>query len=158
MPWVKLDENFPDHWKLAELGDYAPLCGWLYICGLAFSNRQLRDGRIPKTHVPKLANFQHIGIETAQIKGNSGPLVSFGDDVETEMLAKLLVAVGLWEDRGDHFYIHDYLEFQPSREEVEQRRELKRRVGKLGGEASGKQRGEQGAKHGGEQGAKQLLK
>ena len=36
MPWVRVDDHFPDHQKLAELGDLAPVGGWLALCGQAW--------------------------------------------------------------------------------------------------------------------------
>ena len=52
MPWVKLDENFPDHRKLAELGDLAPLAGWLFICGLASATANSRTGGFQAGRAP----------------------------------------------------------------------------------------------------------
>lgn len=110
MAWVKLDDQFPDHWKLAELGEDAPLCGWLYVCGLAFCNRQLTDGRIPKAHVGRLMS------------------------VRAAELAERLVEVGLWEDADTHYVVHDYLDYQPTREKVlAERAATKERVAKLRG-------------------------
>ncbi len=114
MAWVKLDDGFPDHWKLAELGPYAPLCGWLYVCGLAYCNRQLTDGRIPKTHIKRLAGFDHLSIETGEIAG----MASFGASIGPDLIADMLVRAGLWEDGGTHYQVHDYLTYQPSRESV----------------------------------------
>lgn len=118
MAWVKLDDQFPDHRKLAELGAYAPLCGWLYVCGLAYCNRQLTDGLIPKAHVTRLAGFEHLSVETGEIPG----MASFGETIETRQLADLLVQAGLWEDAGHQYRVHDYLDYQPSRESVIQER------------------------------------
>ena len=146
MPWVRLDDNFPDHRKIAELGDYAPVAGWLFICGLAYCNRQLTDGFIPKQHVIRLASFRHLGIETAGVKG----LVSMGEDIEADTLAELLEAVGLWEDRDTHWYIHDYPDYQPTKAEVEAEREQKRAAGRAGGLASGRARAKAGASAGGQ--------
>lgn len=128
MPWVKLDDGFPDHRKLAELGDYAPLCGWLYICGLAFANRQLTDGRIPKVHVARLTSYRRISIET----GSVGTFASLGDDIDPEKLAVFLVSVGLWEDRGDSYYIHDYTDYQPTKAQVEELQRARQEGGKAG--------------------------
>ena len=146
MPWVRLDDNFPDHRKIAELGDYAPVAGWLFICGLAYCNRQLTDGFIPKQHVIRLASFRHLSIETAGVKG----LVSMGEDIEADTLAELLEAVGLWEDRDTHWYIHDYSDYQPTKAEVEAEREQKRAAGRAGGLASGRARAKAGASAGGQ--------
>lgn len=154
--WVKLDDHFPDHRKLAELGDYAPLCGWLYVCGLAFCNRQLTDGRIPKAHIHRLTSFRHVSVETASIGPKDAPYGAVGEDISVEELAGLLVAVQLWEDAGDAYVVHDYGEYQPTRAEVErletQRREggregARRRWAK-GSDTNGQNRSTHGSTHG----------
>jgi len=133
--WVKLDDHFPDHRKLAELGDYAPLCGWLYVCGLAFCNRQLTDGRIPKAHIHRLTSFRHVSIETASIGPKDAPYGTCGEDVTVESLAERLVLVCLWEDDGDAYRIHDYSEYQPTRAAIEAVDRARREGGRKGAEA-----------------------
>lgn len=142
MPWVRLDDQFPDHRKLAELGDYAPLCGWLYVCGLAFCNRQLTDGRIPKAHVHRLASFRHVSIEYGAVKD----LAAFCDEVTAENLADMLVGAGLWEDTEDAYIVHDYHDYQPSRAEAEATRQERSRAGSLG--AATRWDGKNGKPHG----------
>jgi hypothetical protein len=88
MAWVYLDDQFPDHPKVVAAGDAA---AWMFVCGLAYCRRYGTDGRIPKAQVPKLT-------------GNRAP---------GKLAAALLAAPvgfdhGLWEDRGDHYYVHDY--------------------------------------------------
>ena len=112
--WVKVDDQFPDHIKLARLGRYTPLCGWLYVCGLAFCNRQLTDGRIPKLKIHSLTSFVGLGIETGCVPG----MATVGEDVDITKVAHCLVAVGLWEEDEQDYIVHDYLDFQPSRDEV----------------------------------------
>ena len=104
--WVRVDDQFPDHIKLATLGRAMPLCGWLYVCGLAFCNRQLTDGRIPKLKVHSLTSFKGLA------------------NVET--LATLLVRSGLWEEQEHDYLVHDYLDYQLSRAEVLAEREANR--------------------------------
>lgn len=105
MAWVKLDDSFPDHRKLAELGDYEPLGGWLFVCGIAYCNRQLTDGLIPKSYVCRLVHFEHLTVN--------------GIAVTVLRVTEELLRVGLWEDAETHYRIHDYLDYQPSREEIE---------------------------------------
>ena len=129
MPWVKLDDQFPDHEKLAQCEIFAPLCGWLYVCGLAYCNRQLTDGRIPKGHVRRLVNFHGVQYVTGGVGTGTDQLAQFTDDVDVMELAKWLVAVGLWEDADADYLVHDYLSYQPSRAEVlKERADTARRV------------------------------
>lgn len=101
MAWVYLDDQFPDHPKVVAAGDAA---AWMFVCGLAYARRYNTEGRIPKAQVPKLT----------------------GTRSTNKLVAALLHAPagfehGLWEDRGDHYYIHDYTQWnkpQASRSEA----------------------------------------
>lgn len=97
MPWVRLDDQFPDHPKIDQAG---PLAGWLYVCGLAYCNRQLTDGFIPKATMPRLSAV-----------------------AQPAKHARALVNAGLWDEVDGGWQVHDYLQFQPSRESVLAERE-----------------------------------
>lgn len=92
MAWVRIDDSFPDHPKAVQAG---PVACWLYVCGIAYANRFLTDGFIPKRQIWRL-------IES--------------DDAD--QLAAALVDAGLWEETDGGYQIHDYLEYQPSAEKV----------------------------------------
>jgi hypothetical protein len=107
VPWVKLDDKFPDHHKVAVAG---PLASWLYVCGLAYCNRMLTDGFIPTGMVRRLA------------------------DVDGAMrLAARLVAAGMWEPVEGGYLVHDYADYQPTRERVETVSEVRAEAGRRGG-------------------------
>lgn len=99
MTWVKLDDQFAFHPKAASAG---PEAMWLYVAGLCWCSQHLTDGRIPKATVPILAAVKRT-------------------------TAAKLVEVGLWDDHGDAYEVHDYLEFQPSKAKVEADREAARK-------------------------------
>jgi len=115
MAWVKLDDGFPEHPKVLDVGGDA---AWLHVCALAFCNRTLTDGHIPRGMVGRLS-----------------------DRKNARKLAEKLVEVGLWISTDDGWVINDYLDFQPSRESVlrdrEERHQAKVAAGKKGGVASG---------------------
>jgi hypothetical protein len=94
MPWVRIDDQFPDHPKVVAAGQAA---AWLYVTGLCYCNRMLTDGFIPIDQVARL--------------------VPYG-----AKLAPKLVEVGLWiqttRDGAEGFAVHDYHVYQPTREEV----------------------------------------
>jgi hypothetical protein len=120
MAWVKLDDQFADHPKVLQAG---PLAGWLYICGLTYCSRLLTDGFIPSGQVRRLADLKN-----------------------PDALAKRLVDAGLWESCEGGFRIHDYLEYQPTKERVLTTRAVRAEAGSLGGkrrasnqQANGKQ-------------------
>lgn len=101
MPWVYLDDHFDEHEKVEAAGGDA---SWLFVAGLCFANRNLTGGRIPKTKVPRLT-----------------------DRRQPERLAQRLVEVGLWEDAGDVYVIHDYDHWNRSAtERAEQERRSKK--------------------------------
>lgn len=94
MTWVRLDDSFPEHPKVSDLSDGAFR---VHIVGLCYSGRLLTNGYIPRS----IARFY------------SGSAV------------KELLKAGLWktvETAGGGYLIHDYLDWNPSREQVLHRR------------------------------------
>lgn len=82
MGWVYLDDKFTEHPKIVAAGGDA---AWLFICGLAYTNRNGMDGVIPKLMVSRLSDRKNV-----------------------KKLAENLLRVHLWHDMGDHYLIHDY--------------------------------------------------
>ena len=121
MGWFRLDESFPEHPKVMGLGLRAE---GLFVRGLAYACRVKTDGHIP----------------TAFIRSMPDP--------DVEAVATSLVAAGLWETTPCGFLIHDYLDYQPSREDLKQRTEVFRESGRRGGTRSGIVRRESPAKPG----------
>jgi len=114
MAWVRLDDTFPEHPKVAKVGGDA---AWLHVCALAYCNRHTTDGHIPDVMIGRLS-----------------------DRKNAEKLAGALVAIGLWDEADDGWVIHDYLDFQPSKEETDERRAKRAESGRQGGIASGEAR------------------
>lgn len=97
MGWVRIDDAFYDHPAHAGLD----LAAWgLWTWSLAWSNRNLTDGRIPKAAARRM---DPDGIASGA-----------------------LIAAGRWVEDDDAFVVHDFLEFQPSAEQVRKRREKER--------------------------------
>lgn len=128
MAWVKLTDDFTEHRKLLEAG---PLASWLWVVGLAWSNRNGSDGKLPRAVVPRLANFDGVGVYTGTYSGQ---------DVDVQDLAATLVNVGLWEEVEGGFYIHDYSDYQLTTDELASMREKKSAAGKAGASARAKAR------------------
>lgn len=131
MSWVKVDDGAPEHRKLLAAG--AAAC-WLWMCGLAYCNRQkAKDGIIPKSKVKLL----YPGVGTKD--------------------ARKLVDVGLWEEleTGD-FLIHDYHDYQPDAGEAAALSETRAAAGRVGGQHSAEARAKQKAEQEAEARAKQL--
>lgn len=126
MAWVKLDDHFAEHPKIATAG---PLAGWLHVCALCYCNRHLTDGFIPARVLGTLVDFTGINDEA---NGEAKP----------KQLASVLLAVGLWEAAEGGYLIHDYLDYNPSRDEVIATREKRAEAGRIGGKRSGLARNE----------------
>src|SRR5262245_25445896 len=110
MAWVKVDDQFFRHPKVLAAGRDARD---LYLVGLCYCAQGLTDGFIPAQAVRVLA---------AEAEIDSGPAC-----------AAQLVAVGLWEEAPGGYAIHDYLEYQPSKERVIATREARAEAGSRGG-------------------------
>jgi hypothetical protein len=116
LAWVRLDDHFSEHPKIASLSDPALA---LWVTGLAYCNRNLTDGFIPKA----------VGIgQLRWCEGNTAPAIA---ELET---------AGLWDAVEGGWQVHDFDEFQPSREQVEAERENKQRAGRAGGLAAARAR------------------
>lgn len=88
MTWIKVDDHFDEHPKMAAIGP----TGWgVWLGGLAYSNRNLTDGFIPQAIAWRF---------------------------QAEKVVGQLVQVGLWSEVAGGFQIHDYAQYQPSREQV----------------------------------------
>jgi len=97
MTWIKLDDGFPEHRKALQAGDDG--C-WMFVAGLCYCGRNLTDGFIPDAQVARLTGLRN-------------PMKS----------AQRLVDAGLWDATDGGFHIHDYAEYQPTKEQVRNRRD-----------------------------------
>lgn len=96
MSWLKLDDHYFDHPKIAAAGRDGAL---LDLAGMLYCARFLTDGRIPTGMVRRLAPV---------------------DDPAS--CAEILVSVGRWEPIEGGYMVHDYLKYNPSRAKVMQDR------------------------------------
>lgn len=93
MSWLRLDDEFALHPKVAGLTDRAFRA---HIKGMLYCARFETDGRIPRNAIRELA-----------IRPTS---------------AKELSEAGLWKDRNGSYLINDYLIYNPSHKELEAKR------------------------------------
>lgn len=98
MPWVKLDDRFPSHRKVALLSDRAFR---LYVSALCWSSENLTEGHIAHRELPLVA---------ARLRG-------------AQSAAGELEAAQLWDRTEDGWNIHDFLEYNPDRARVQADRE-----------------------------------
>ena len=98
--WVRLDPGYLRHPKVVRAGRNARD---LDLAGMLYAGDNLTDGAIPREALRQLA------IE-AGVRGS-------------QALAARLVQVGRWEETPTGYAIHDFLQYNPTREEVLQQRE-----------------------------------
>ena len=108
MPWANLDDQFPKHPKVVRLSNGAFR---LHVSGICYAAQYLTDGLIEAESVPLLMPRYRKGLLD-------------------ELLRK-----GRWIERGGDYEIHDYLDWNRSREQVEAERERKRKGGRKGAES-----------------------
>ena len=107
MPYLKLDDNFADHPKVEALSDAAYR---LHSAAMLYSAKYLLDGFITPLQASKRPAYRPAVLSE-------------------------LVAGGLWHDKGEgcgtktcpggrtnHYLIHDYLEWNKSRDWWEKKR------------------------------------
>ena len=97
MPWVKLDDQFFSHPKVIDRSKDAKL---LYMASLTYCAANLTDGYLSPAA---------LRLAAAMVDVPAG-------------VAQELVSAGLWTRCENGYQIHDYLEYNPSAEEVKQQR------------------------------------
>ena len=98
MAWVRIDDRAPLHEKILKAG---PSAAWLWICCLAHCQRALSDGFV-----------------SSRMLG----MIGVPDAKRCERLADVLVGVGLLEQIDGGYQLHDYLQYQPSAAQVDQKK------------------------------------
>jgi len=107
MPWANLDDQFPKHPKVVRLSDAAFRLHVSGICYCAqFATNGVIDGEVVSLLVPR---FRKATLD--------------------ELLTK-----GQWLTHPDGYEIHDYLQWNRSREQIEAERERKSKAGRKGAE------------------------
>ena len=99
MSWVKLDDAFFSNRKVRAVSVQA---SHLAIAGLCFCAQNENDGHLLDDDVRLIANMAKVG--------------------PVSKLLEELVKVGIWERENGGFAVHDFLEYNPSHNELEQKR------------------------------------
>ena len=99
MSWVKLDDAFFSNRKVRAVSVQA---SHLALAGLCFCAQNENDGHLLDDDVRLIANMAKVGPVTK--------------------LVEELVGVGIWEREKGGFAVHDFLEYNPSHAELEQKR------------------------------------
>lgn len=120
MPWANFDDQFPKHPKVMPLSDAAFR---LHVSGVCHAAAFLTDGQIGQDTVPTLVKrFRKATLDELIDRGQWHRL---GEGCGTDICPT---------GSPDNYAIHDYLQWNRSREEVEAERERKRKAGRKGAE------------------------
>lgn len=121
MPWVKIDDGFPEHPKVAKAGALAMA---MQVAALCYCNRKLTDGFVPRGIARTLLDFEVLDGDIIYSLGvNSG---FSGEDVTADWVIARLIDADMWEPVDGGFRIVSYHDYQPSKADVEAEREAAR--------------------------------
>jgi len=144
MPWVRIDDHFNEHPKLAAVGPV----GWgIWLAGLAYSNRNLTDGFIPHAVAAGFGGDWEV-LTPSETNPDADTVWTIdrgtgmrGEQMDTAWVIAILLQYGLWEMAPGGYQIHDYADYQPTKAEVMAQRAIKAAAGQAGGLASARARG-----------------
>jgi hypothetical protein len=128
MTWVRLDEQFAKHPKVVKAG---PLGMAMQVAALCYCNTYLTDGFVPRAVVAGLLDFEGLGMRMWM-----GEFAGGGEDATWQLVVEDLLDAGLWTEEKGGYRIHDYLDYQPSKEAALKLREDRSAAGQKGGKAS----------------------
>jgi hypothetical protein len=92
MPWVRLDDGMYTHRKLVDVSVQAR---WLLVASVCYANQNATDGKLS----------QHAAETVGMMR-------------DPDAAIEELLAVVLWERDGAGYRIHDYHQYQPTREKI----------------------------------------
>lgn len=141
MAWVRLSDDFYDHPKFDKAGVLGVA---LFTAGFAWSNRNLTDGFIPRKTALRLLDFEDTVkvVRNADRNGVTNGL--HNDDLTpaiTRNAVQTLVDANLWHVEEGGYRIHDYLDYQASKGQIEAGRNNKPHVRRRGANVARLKRG-----------------
>lgn len=106
MAWARIDDGFVDHPKILRIWNRCPGAVGLHVRAIAYCAKHLTDGFIPEVAVETLSPNQEAREEQVDA----------------------LITEGAWyrDEGGETFVVHDFLDYQPTRDEVTDRRKKDR--------------------------------
>lgn len=104
MAWARLDDSFYDHPKVTSVWHRRPDALGLHMKAIAYCARHETDGWMLPGAVMALSPLQS----------------------DRELQVEVLLDEGLWVEHDGRYGIHDYLDYNFSKEEIEKKREADR--------------------------------
>jgi hypothetical protein len=118
MAWVRISDDFYDHPKFDAAGSLGIA---LWVAGLAWCNRNLSDGFIPRKAAMRLLDFEDAAEAVAHADRNGVTNAPSNTDVTpavARFVAERLVKAGLWDEVEGGYRVHDYLDYQKSAAQI----------------------------------------
>jgi hypothetical protein len=106
MAWAKFDDNFYDHPKVIKIWRRNPASLGLHVRAITYCSRHLTDGIIPAAVVESLSPLQR--------------------DREEQVAALIEEQAWYWDEASESFAIHDFLDYNPTRADLDEKREKDR--------------------------------
>ena len=100
MTWVRIDDDLFSHPKFADAWDREPASLGLWLVSASYSGRHLLDGCVPRRFVSQW----------------------FKTTKREHRATQALVSARLWAPNGDGWEIHDWADYNPSRDRILERR------------------------------------
>lgn len=116
MPWFKCDVGIATHPKVLTAG---PLALAVQIRAICYAAQNLTDGFIPTFAIPLLTTGMdeiHLCIQ------DPGDGISLSESAAQIDWPSFMVSHGLWHEVSGGYSIHDYLQWNPSKKEIEDKR------------------------------------
>lgn len=141
-PWVAINI---DYWRNPKVAEAGFLASSLNLAAIAYCAEQLTDGFVPAGVVRILAAPMHGYVWVGEDGHSPSPRDVYNS--RWSNLAESLVDAGLWhrDDIRNGWWIVNYLDHQPSREEVLERKAQAREAGRKGGQARAAKAAAQGS-------------
>lgn len=114
MAWVKIDDHITQNPKIAAAG---PLAMAMHLAAICYCNRELTDGFVPRAIARTLLDWEYVDAE-GKIWTVGTTCGMRGEDVTNASVIPLLVDAGLWEVADGGYRVHDYLDYQQSKDVV----------------------------------------
>lgn len=119
MGWVRVSDDYYDHHKFSGVG---PLENALWMAGLAWCNRNLSDGVIPRSTVLRLVDWEGVLDVLLEADPSNDLSNAVTNGVRNSRVAATvsmrLVKAGLWTETETGYEVHDYLVYQRSAHQI----------------------------------------
>lgn len=115
MPWAKFDDRLHTHRKIMQIDNDAMA---VWVCSVTYCAENLTDGFLTEGEADRLLALRNA----------------------PKQIVKQLLQVCLWENAANGYRVHDFLDYNPSREDALKLKDERAAAGSVGGKRSGETR------------------